>query len=227
MPRRAISSTVGWSTVAVHLVDEVGRRPRQRAVGAHPAGVRSGVAVAHPLEVLSRLQRHDGAAVGDREQRHLGAGEVLLDDDAAARRRVRPGLVAVLRHHDALAGREAVVLHDVRRADLVEGGVRSLRRVADEGPRRRDARSGHDVLGERLRPLEPGSGGAGPEAVDPAGPDGVGRTGDQGRLGTDDDQVGADGAGQVAARPRRRSPPADGRSRPRRCRRCPGRRGPR
>ena len=46
VPRRAISSTVGWSTVAQDLVDEVGGRPRQRRVGAHAAGVGALVAVA-------------------------------------------------------------------------------------------------------------------------------------------------------------------------------------
>ena len=56
-----------------------GRRPRQRRVRAHPAGVGPGVAVADPLEVLRRQQRHGGLAVGDHEQRDLGPVEVLLD----------------------------------------------------------------------------------------------------------------------------------------------------
>ena len=45
-PAAAISSTVGWATALDDLVDEVLRRPGQRRVGAHAAGVRARVAVA-------------------------------------------------------------------------------------------------------------------------------------------------------------------------------------
>ena len=44
------------------------------------------VAVERALEVLGRLQRHHGHAVGDGEERHLGPVEVLLDHHPLARR---------------------------------------------------------------------------------------------------------------------------------------------
>ena len=69
----------------------------------------------------------------------------------------RERLGAVVGDHDALAGREAVVLHDVRRARTRRApqpprSASSTRR----GARRRHSGGGHDVLGERLRPLQPG-----------------------------------------------------------------------
>jgi len=62
---------------AQHLLGEPGRRPGQRGVGAHPAGVRPLVAVARALEVLRGQQRHGSASVGQREQRHLGPVQEL------------------------------------------------------------------------------------------------------------------------------------------------------
>ena len=100
-----------------HVVDEVGRRPRQRRVRAHAAGVRAAVAVAEPLEVLRRLERENGHPVGDAEDRDLGTVEELLDDDPPAGRRVGQRDGPVGRDDHALACREAVVLDDV-------GGVR-------------------------------------------------------------------------------------------------------
>ena len=64
-------------------------------------------------------ERGDGGAVAEAEQRDLRALEELLDDDPAAAlveagARVRERGIAVVRHHDALAGREPVVLDDMR-----------------------------------------------------------------------------------------------------------------
>ncbi len=114
VPRRAISSTVGWSTVRNDLVDQPLGRPGQRGVGPHAAGVGPVVHVVGALEVLGRLQRHHGHAVGDREQRHLGAVEVLLDHHGLAAR-VLDRLVERGRHDHTLAGGQAIVLDDVRR----------------------------------------------------------------------------------------------------------------
>ena len=98
-----------------HLVDEAVGRPGQRRVGAHAARVGPLVAVAHALEVLGGQHGQHGGAVGDREQRDLRAVEVLLDDHPSAGGRVGERHLAVVGHDDALAGREAVVLDDVRR----------------------------------------------------------------------------------------------------------------
>ena len=88
VPRRASSSTVGWSTALGDLVDQAVRRPRQRGVGAHAAGVRARRRRrATRLKSCAGCSGHDGRAVGDREQRHLGAVEELLDHAPARRRR--------------------------------------------------------------------------------------------------------------------------------------------
>ncbi len=75
-------------------------------------------------------------AVGDREERHLRAVEVLLDHHPLAGGGVRQRLVAVVGHDDALAGGEPVVLDDVRGAELVEGVGDLLGRRRRPGPSR-------------------------------------------------------------------------------------------
>ena len=89
-----------------------------------------GVAVADPLVVLRRRERHHRAAVGERHERDLLAGEELLDHDAragVAERAPHHHLVEagargreVVADQHALAGREPVGLDDDRRAELVE-----------------------------------------------------------------------------------------------------------
>ena len=51
------------------------RQPRERTVGTHATRVRALVAIG--------LQRDDGGAIGETEQRDLGAVEVVLDDDCS------------------------------------------------------------------------------------------------------------------------------------------------
>ena len=98
-------------------------------------------------------------AVGEAEQRDLGAVEVLLDHDlrrrpARQRRACASGLGAVVGDDDALAGGQPVVLDDVRRAERVQ-------RVGHLGGGRADVRQrgghpgrGHHLLGEGLAALE-------------------------------------------------------------------------
>ncbi len=179
-----------------HLVGDLGnqtiRCPGQRCVGAHTAGVRAFVVVAEPLEVLRGLHRQHRRTVGDREQRHLGTVQELLDQHLVTTGRVRERLVAVRRHHDALAGGEPVVLHHVRRTEGVDrlGGL--LGRRTDVGAAGRHARSGHHVLGERLRALELSSVLGRSEDRDPGRAERIGQPGDQRRLRPDDDQIDAD-----------------------------------
>ena len=86
-----------------------------------------------------------------------------------AGRGVRERLVPVVGDDDALAGGEPVVLHDVRRTELVERGGRLLGGGADEGAGGRHAGGGHHVLGEGLGPLELGGRApTGPNAAIPA-----------------------------------------------------------
>ena len=57
---------------------------RRRAIGAHAAGVRTGVAVVGPLVILRRRQRDDRPAVGDRQHAGFLAVEPLFDHDLVA-----------------------------------------------------------------------------------------------------------------------------------------------
>ena len=184
----------------LHLRDEVLRRPRQRRVGTHASGVRPLVTVEDPLEVLGRLERIDRRAVGDREQRHLGPVEELLDHHPLALRGVRHGGVPVGGHDHALACGEPVVLDDVRRSEGVEGGRDLGRRRTECGGSRRHPGRGHHVLGERLGALELRGLAGGAEAADPTVAYGVGDARDQRCLGTDHHEVGVEGGRQVGDR---------------------------
>src|SRR6266487_5229433 len=57
-----------------------------RRVGAHPARVRPGVALADPLEVLRRRERRRLASVAQHEEGDLLALEKLFDQQLAAER---------------------------------------------------------------------------------------------------------------------------------------------
>src|SRR5438128_6909152 len=150
-------------------------------VRAHAARVRPRVAVADALEVLRDGKRARSGAVGDREDGDLLALEELLDHDGPteARSRTERRLQLLVRpaHMDAFAGREPVRLDDAGRS-----GDRHRRRGGDAG-------GAHDLLPEALRPLDPCRLGAGPEDGDPAVPELVRHTGDEGGLGPDDDEI--------------------------------------
>jgi hypothetical protein len=107
---------------------------------------------------------------------------------------------AVVGDDDALAGGQPVVLDDVRRPELVEGGRCVLGAGAHQCPGGRDTGGRHHLLGERLGALEPSRLGRRAEGRDPARADRVGDAGDQGRLGPDDDQVHAEPLGKIGYR---------------------------
>lgn len=178
--------------VAHHVVDQIRRGPRQRRVRAHAARVRPGVAVADPLEVLRRQQRHRRLAVGDHEQGDLGTGQVLLDHHPAALRGVPLGDGPVVGDHHTLAGGESVVLHHVRRAELVQRAPHRRRVLAGVRASGRHRRGGHHVLRERLRALQPGRLRARAEHRDALGAYRVGDARHQRRLRPDDHQVRSD-----------------------------------
>ena len=168
VPRRRISSTAGWAIRVTTSSAKDGGRPVEGRVGAHATGVRPLVVVADPLEVLGRAQRQDRLAVAEAEERDLGAVEELLDDDPSARlgeagRAWARAASRSLGDDDSLAGGEAVVLDDVRRAQRVERRLDLCHGRAHVGQGRRDLGRCHDVLGERLAALEPGSLGRRPE----------------------------------------------------------------
>ena len=190
---------------AHRLVDQVVGRPRERGVGAHAAGVGPRITVSHALEVLRGAQGHDRDAIGDGEERDLRAVEVLLDDNRRPRIKTGARVVeccsAILGDHDALAGGQAVVFHDVRRSELVEACLDFGDRATHGGSRGRHVRGCHDLLGEGLAPLQACRLCTRPEAGDPTGTHGIGDAGDQRRLRADDDEVRAERLGKIRDRP--------------------------
>ena len=146
--------------------------------------------------VLGGQQGHHGLAVDEAEQRHLRPVEEALQQDGVAALealgRVIAGDVTVRGDDDALARGQTVVLDDPGRAEPVECGVEPGRVVDDLGMGGRDPRGLHDVLGEGLRPLDLRGLGTRTEGRDAGRAQGVGDPEDQGHLGTDDHEVGAD-----------------------------------
>ena len=168
--------------------------PRERRVGSHAAGVGPLAAVERPLVVLRGLQRKGDAPVAQAEKRDLGAVEEFLDQRlplgfGQARPGVGEGGVSVVRHDDPLARGQPVVFDYVGRAESVEGSFHFSQTRAQPRPRRRHARTGHDLLGERLRAFQACRFPRRAENVDARLAHGVGHARDQRSLRTDDDEV--------------------------------------
>ena len=172
----------------------VGRvRNRRRGVGAHPAGVRPGVALADALVVLGQGQRPGDPAVAQGEQRALRAVHPLLEDE-------RPGggpdrgerLARRFRDRDPLARGEPVQLDDDGAAELVgplDRGVMVARLEAGEAWSRDAERIGQ-LAGEPLGRLQPGQRRGRAEARDALLRAAVGDAGHERRLRPRDDEVG-------------------------------------
>ena len=112
------------------------------------------------------------------------------------------GYLALLADHDPLAGRKAIVLHDVRRTETVQGLADLVHGGADDRGRRRHSRLGHHFLGEGLAALESSRLGRGTEAIDPQCPNCVRCAVDQWKLRPDDDQVAVQSLGEGSDSPR-------------------------
>ena len=115
-------------TIAVTVVGQ----PWQRRVGAHAAGIGSGVTVSDPLEVLGGQHRHHRLAVDDAQQRDFGAVQERLQQHRVTGVEQAGGVrargVPVGGHHHALAGGQTVVLDHPppgrrRRSEAVQRGV--------------------------------------------------------------------------------------------------------
>ena len=153
---------------------------RARSEGAHPPGIRTLVAVEDALVVLRRSHRNGAAAVADREKRDLGAGQAFLEHEPIPggpelpllhRRGDRgAGCRPVVGDDDPLAGGEAVGLdhHGISELATVKHGLGRSCVVADAITGRRNAMSGHEVLGEDLAALESGSGGGRTKDLQPS-----------------------------------------------------------
>jgi hypothetical protein len=168
------------------LLDLVGPEALDRRVGAHPARVRPRVPVAHALVIASGGEAHGPRPIADREDGELLALEQLLDEERPAvddlEGRVELLLAAADEH--TLASRQPVRLDDTRRPR--DG----------EGLRRGHSGLDHQLLGEALRALDPGGGGARPEYGEPAAAQAVGDAADERRLRPDHDQIGVELTGQ-------------------------------
>ena len=178
-----------------------------RRVRAHPAGVGTGVAVADPLEVLRGRERREPLAVAEHQQRALATREPLLDHhpcDRPHRRRRPESLASTSASASSIESVTSTPLPAARPSVLTTHGpgrerrnvLRLVHLRADREAGGRHARLGQHLLHERLRPLEPGAVGTGPEHQATRRPQPVGEAVDERCLGTD------------RRRGRRRSPPA-------------------
>ena len=177
------------------------------------------------LKSCAGTSGHHVDAVGQDEQRDLGAVEVLLDDDPAAglgqaRGRVRERLVAVVGDDDALARGEPVVLDHVGGAERVERRRRP-RRASSRRAARRSARPAAAMtsLANALEPSSRAPAADGPNTGIPAARTASATPATSGASGPTTTRS-APSVGRRARRPRSR--PA---GRPRaawRARRCPG-----
>ena len=230
VPRRAISSTVGWTHLREHVVDEVGRRPRQRRVGAHAAGVGAAVAVEEPLEVLRRLQRRTPSS------RRRSANSETSGPSRYSSITTRSQAAAWA----SASSRSSVTTTPLPAASpsslTTYGGPNSssaVRRL-----RRRRCTSASRAVGtpaaamtSLAKAFDPSSWAAapdGPKQAIPAAAYGVGDAGDQRRLRADDDQVDAEPMrpASATASPVHRVDRVQ-RARPRRCPGCRAPRAPR
>ncbi len=219
------------------LVECVGTEPRHRRIGAHPTGVRPGIAIAQALVVAGRANGNHLGAAHQGKDGDLAPGEPLFQDQLrtgprAVQQVVDRGLGRgkVFGDHHALAGREPVRLHDQATPLRVER-PRMLQRLGHRGagaPRGGDhAGAAHLLLGVGLGRLEARRPACGAEDRDgclapahhslrlpgvPPDRSPPGRTARATRAGR--------------RRPDRTGPGPEPSPPPLPCRRCPGRRGP-
>ena len=178
----------------------LGRHKRHRGVDAHAARVGTEVTLEGALVVLGAREGNDGRAVSEGKQGALGALQHLFDDDGRtslakgageALANALEGLLHRLGDDDALAGSEAIGLHDagtIELADVLLGGVGLGKALVASGG---DTGALHDLLGEDLRPLHLGRLARGAKASDASSADGVSDTGDERSLGANNNEADA------------------------------------
>ena len=138
------------------------RDARNGRVGAHPAGVRAGVALPDPLVVLRDVEGQQAplpsVSANTQTSRPSSNSSTRIVDPASPRLaqeappRRRLGRLAIAGHRHALAGGKAVGLHDVRSAELVEERDGLLDIVEDPGAGGRDAATGQTSFAHDLEP---------------------------------------------------------------------------
>ena len=219
------------------LLDLAAAEAGHRRVAAHAAGVRApgrrrrSACSPGPGRAAPRSRRRRARAARAPRPRGTPRGRPSVSPKRRSAKKTSTasrGLGLVGADDHALARGQAVGLEHRR----VGGGGELLGRLG--GAAQQDVRGGrhpglaHQLLGEGLRALELGGGGARPEGGIPASARASTSAGDERRLGPDHDQVDA-----PLARRRRRSPrrprrrPRPGTPRRRRSRRCRARRAAR
>ena len=184
------------------------RQVRQRAVGAHPAGVRAGIAVTQPLVVAGSRQGEGRDPVGEGDDARLRTAQPLLDHDpgSAVDGGRRPedlldrgeGLAEPVADRDALAGGEAIGLdHDAVAARIELGGECPRWAFRRECRAARHPHAGRlgNLVAERLGSLDPRGGGRRTERREPGRRQCVRDAGRERRLRSDHHQVRGRGAG--------------------------------
>ena len=172
----------------------------RRAIGAHAAGVRAGIAIADALVILRRAEGHDRRSIGQREEARFLALEEFLDHgfgpgvSEAAREDLAHGVFGFGHGHGdghALARGKPVGLDHDRRAEPRECGHASS--LAGDaliaGGGNIGARA--EVLGEALAAFELGGLAARPEHREAGAAQRIAEAVDQRRLGPDHHQTDA------------------------------------
>ena len=170
---------------------------RSGGIGAHAAGVRSGIARAHALVILRGADGHDRRAIGQREEAGLLAHQELLDHHFAARaaelavehlvERVLGFFVGFGDDH-ALARGEPVSLEHERRIEALERAPRLFERDAALVACGGNVRALAQLLGEALAAFELRGFARGTEGVDPRRAQRIGEPVDQRSFGADHHQ---------------------------------------
>ncbi len=179
---------------------------RGRGVGTHAAGVRAGVAVAFGLMVLRCSQWqdvfticHDDEACFLAFQKFFNHHPVSGVAEGVTGQHVEHsgfGLCCCVRDDHALAGSQAVGLHDNRCSVLADefNGRGDFREVTVGCCR--DAVAGHEILGKGFGTFQLGGSGVGPETNQVGRAESIDNTVDQGVFRADDGQFNPTFAGK-------------------------------
>ena len=176
------------------------RERRRRRVGAHAAGVRSGLALADALVVLRGAERQRGRAVAQREQRDLLA-DAGIPRSPPRRRRRRTTRASIIASMAASASSSVAAtttpLPAARPSAFTTSGAprrRTNSRAASASSKRSHCAVGmpaasHSSLVKALLPSSCAAGARRADAGDRCGFHRVGDAGDQRRLGAGNDEV--------------------------------------
>ncbi len=188
----------GFDDLGHHAGLQFGGQDRGGGIGAHAAGVRAGVPVAHALVILGAAEGDNRGAIGKGEEARLLALHEFLDhhlracpaEGAAEHVGERfLGISEGFGDHHALAGREPIGLEHKGRGKAGEGGAGLLKAGGAHVAGGRDARTLAQVLGEALGAFQLGGGLRGAEHRHARGPQRIRQPVHQRRFGADHHEV--------------------------------------